>query len=155
MFLEAPDDWIEKIYVAESMLEDEEVMKKVRRFSWDAVENGVFGRCVIHRRHRESLPYSTAFLRTGRSSEEEKPLLMVLEDLQDPEMQDDHPNRRRCRSEWVFLTKTCVDITNPKVIRATMGSVYRIPFFYVEDVVSLKQKLQGRGIRFFCRTFTG
>ena len=27
MFLEAPDDWIEKIYVAESMLEDEEVMK--------------------------------------------------------------------------------------------------------------------------------
>ena len=26
MFLEAPDDWIEKIYVAESMLEDEEVM---------------------------------------------------------------------------------------------------------------------------------
>ena len=34
----------------------------------------------------------------------------------------------------VFLTKTCVDITNPKVIRATMGSVYRIPFFYVEDL---------------------
>ena len=26
MFLEAPDDWIEKIYVAESMLEDEEVI---------------------------------------------------------------------------------------------------------------------------------
>ena len=42
MFLEAPDDWIEKIYVAESMLEDEEVMTKVRRFSWEAVENGVF-----------------------------------------------------------------------------------------------------------------
>ena len=42
MFMEAPDDWIEKIYVAESMLEDEEVMKKVRRFSWEAVENGVF-----------------------------------------------------------------------------------------------------------------
>ena len=63
MFLEAPDDWIEKIYVAESMLEDEEVMKKVRRFSWDAVENGVCsGRCVIHRRHRESLPYSDSLL---------------------------------------------------------------------------------------------
>lgn len=62
MFLEAPDDWIEKIYVAESMLEDEEVMKKVRRFSWDAVENGVFSRCVIHRRHRESLPYSDSLL---------------------------------------------------------------------------------------------
>ncbi len=49
----------------------------------------------------------------------------------------------------VFLTKTCVDITNPKVIRSTMGSVYRIPFFYVEDVVSLKAELEGKGIRFF------
>ena len=27
MFLEAPDDWIVKIYAAESMLEDEVVMK--------------------------------------------------------------------------------------------------------------------------------
>ena len=36
-----------------------------------------------------------------------------------------------------------------------MGSVYRIPFFYVEDVVSLKQKLQGRGIRFFAAHLQG
>ena len=55
----------------------------------------------------------------------------------------------------VFLTKTCVDITNPKVIRATMGSVYRIPFLYVEDVVSLKQQLQDRGIRFFAAHLQG
>ena len=55
----------------------------------------------------------------------------------------------------VFLTKTCVDITNPKVIRATMGSIYRIPFFYVEDVVSLKQKLLNCGIRFFAAHLQG
>ena len=34
MFLEAPDEWIDKIYVAESMLSDDEVMEKVHRFSW-------------------------------------------------------------------------------------------------------------------------
>ncbi|MDE8682112.1 hypothetical protein PZH33_18975, partial [Blautia schinkii] len=62
MFLEAPDDWIEKIYVAESMLEDEEVMKKVRRFSWKQLRTVCSGRCVIHRRHRESLPYSDSLL---------------------------------------------------------------------------------------------
>ncbi len=32
MFLEAPDDWIEKVYVAESLLVDEEVMKKQSDF---------------------------------------------------------------------------------------------------------------------------
>ena len=36
-----------------------------------------------------------------------------------------------------------------------MGSVYRIPFFYVEDVVSLKQQLQGHGIRFFAAHLKG
>ena len=120
MFLEAPDDWIEKIYVAESMLEDEEVMKKVRRFSWDAVENGVF-------RQMCDTGNAGTIIRTGEGA----------------------------GVSGVFLTKTCVDITNPKVIRATMGSVYRIPFFYVEDVVSLKQKLQGRGIRFFAAHLQG
>ena len=42
MFLEAPENLIDRIYVAESMLEDEEVMQKVHRFSWEAVENSVF-----------------------------------------------------------------------------------------------------------------
>ena len=74
---------------------------------------------------------------------------MVLEDLQDPGNAGTIIRTGEGAGvSGVFLTKTCVDITNPKVIRATMGSVYRIPFFYVEDVVSLKQKLQGRGIRF-------
>ena len=157
MFLEAPDDWIEKIYVAESMLEDEEVMKKVRRFSWDAVENGVFRQMCDTQTPQGIL---TVLRQPSYELEdllkEEKPLLMVLEDLQDPGNAGTIIRTGEGAGvSGVFLTKTCVDITNPKVIRATMGSVYRIPFFYVEDVVSLKQKLQGRGIRFFAAHLQG
>ena len=130
MFLEAPDDWIEKIYVAESMLEDEEVMKKVRRFSWDAVENGVFRQMCDTQTPQGIL---TVLRQPSYELEdllkEEKPLLMVLEDLQDPG--NAGTIIRTGEGAGVsrgFLTKTCVDITNPKVIRATMGSVYRIPF---------------------------
>ena len=157
MFLEAPDDWIEKIYVAESMLEDEEVMKKVRRFSWDAVENGAFRQMCDTQTPQGIL---TVLRQPSYELEdllkEEKPLLMVLEDLQDPGNAGTIIRTGEGAGvSGVFLTKTCVDITNPKVIRATMGSVYRIPFFYVEDVVSLKQKLQGRGIRFFAAHLQG
>ena len=68
---------------------------------------------------------------------------MVLEDLQDPGNAGTIIRTGEGAGvSGVFLTKTCVDITNPKVIRATMGSVYRIPFFYVEDVVSLKQNFR-------------
>lgn len=157
MFLEAPDDWIEKIYVAESMLEDEEVMTKVRRFSWEAVENGVFRQMCDTQTPQGIL---TVLRQPSYELEdllkEEKPLLMVLEDLQDPGNAGTIIRTGEGAGvSGVFLTKTCVDITNPKVIRATMGSVYRIPFFYVEDVVSLKQKLQGRGIRFFAAHLQG
>ena len=88
--------------------------------------------------------------------EKENPMIVVLEDLQDPGNAGTiFRTAEGAGVDGVFLTKTCVDITNPKVIRATMGSVYRMPFVYVEDVVSLKEKLQGRGIRFFAAHLQG
>ena len=42
MFMEAPDQWIEKVYVSEHIQEDQELMEKVRKFSWEAVEDNVF-----------------------------------------------------------------------------------------------------------------
>ena len=145
MFMEAPDQWIEKVYVSEHILEDQELMEKVRKFSWEAVEDNVF-------RQMSDTQTPQGVLTVLKQN----PLFMVLEDLQDPGNAGTIIRTGEGAGvKAVFLTKTCVDITNPKVIRATMGSVYRIPFFYVEDVVSLKQKLQGHGIRFFAAHLKG
>ena len=157
MFLEAPDDWIEKVYVAESLLDDEEIMQKAGRFSWDAVENSVFRQMSDTQTPQGVL---TVLRQPSYQLEDllkqEAPLLMVLEDLQDPGNAGTILRTGEGAGvSGVFLTKTCVDITNPKVIRATMGSIYRIPFFYVEDVVLLKQKLQNCGIRFFAAHLQG
>ena len=84
------------------------------------------------------------------------PLLMVLEDLQDPGNAGTILRTGEGAGvSGIFLTRTCVDITNPKVIRGTMGSIYRVPFFYVEDVPSLKEMLKGRGIRLFAAHLQG
>lgn len=44
----------------------------------------------------------------------------------------------------IILSSDCVDIYNPKVLRATMGSVFHIPFFVSphlnEDIARLKEK---------------
>ena len=86
----------------------------------------------------------------------EAPLVMVLEDLQDPGNAGTiFRTGEGAGVTGVFLTKTCVDITNPKVIRSTMGSVYRMPFLYVEDVVSLKAELEQKGIRTFAAHLKG
>ena len=150
MFLEAPENLIDKIYVAESMLDDEEVIEKVRRFSWESVENGVFRQmCDTQTPQGILTVLRQPSYQMQDLLKEKNPLIMVLEDLQDPGNAGTIIRTGEGAGvSGVFLTKTCVDITNPKVIRATMGSVYRIPFLYVEDVVSLKQQLQDRGIRF-------
>lgn len=156
MFLEAPDNWVDKVYVAESML-DNEIMNKVRQFDWEAVGNGVFrqmcdtqtpqGILTILKMPRYDITEIAAV---------ENPLFMVLEDLQDPgNVGTIIRTGEGAGVNGVFLTKNCVDITNPKVIRATMGSIYRIPFFYVEDVVSLKHKLEDKNIRFFAAHLRG
>ena len=148
---------IDKIYVAESMLDDEEVMEKVRRFSWESVENGVFRQmCDTQTPQGILTVLRQPSYQMQDLLKEKNPLIMVLEDLQDPGNAGTIIRTGEGAGvSGVFLTKTCVDITNPKVIRATMGSVYRIPFLYVEDVVSLKQQLQDRGIRFFAAHLQG
>lgn len=157
MFLEAPLSWIDKVYVAESMEEDDEVMKKASQTSWETVADSVFRQMSDTQTPQGVL---TVLRKPSYHIEEivgkENPIIVVLEDLQDPGNAGTiFRTAEGAGVDGVFLTKTCVDITNPKVIRATMGSVYRIPFVYVEDVVSLKEKLQSRGIRFFAAHLQG
>lgn len=157
MFLEAPLSWIEKVYVSESMEKDEEVMEKASRTSWETVADPVFRQMSDTQTPQGVM---TVLRRPSYKPEDilksKNPMVIVLEDLQDPGNAGTiFRTAEAAGAEGIFLTRTCVDITNPKVIRATMGSVYRMPFMYVEDVVSLKEKLQNRGIRFFAAHLQG
>ena len=55
----------------------------------------------------------------------------------------------------VILSKESVDIYNPKVIRSTMGAVYRVPFLYVEDFTLLLQELRDRDVRLLAAHLKG
>ena len=48
--------------------------------------------------------------------------------------------------DGVVMTRRTVDITNPKVIRATMGSIYRVPFYVVEDMALAIDLLIKKGV---------
>ena len=157
MFGEAPREWVSKVYVSETLAGDAELMAQVEKLPYEVVADSVFRQMSDTQTPQGVL---TVLRQPSYQIEDllkqESPLLMVLEDLQDPGNAGTIIRTGEGAGiGGVFLTKTCVDITNPKVIRATMGSIYRIPFFYVEDVVSLKQKLQNCGIRFFAAHLQG
>ena len=84
------------------------------------------------------------------------PLVMILEDLQDPGNAGTilRTGRGR-RSKRGSSDKDLRGYHKPEVIRSTMGSVYRMPFLYVESVVSLAQELKDRNIRTFAAHLHG
>ena len=55
----------------------------------------------------------------------------------------------------VILSKGSVDIFNPKVIRSTMGSVFRVPFLYVEDTLAAMKLLQKHGVKLYAAYLSG
>ena len=55
----------------------------------------------------------------------------------------------------VILSKGSVDIFNPKVIRSTMGSIFRVPFLYVEDTPATMALLQKHGVKLYAAYLSG
>ena len=157
MFLEAPENLIDRIYVAESMLEDEEVMQKVHRFSWEAVENSVFRQMCDTQTPQGIL---TVLRQPSYQMEdllkEKNPLIMVLENIQDPgNLGTILRAGEGAGVTGIVMDANTADIYNPKVIRSTMGAVFRMPFFYVKDLPAAVKSLSSQGIRTYAAHLNG
>ena len=77
----------------------------------------------------------------------EKPLFLVLERLADPgNLGTMIRAGEGAGLSGVFLSRDCVDVYNPKVIRATMGAIYRVPFLYVDSLQETAAWLKEQGV---------
>ncbi len=84
------------------------------------------------------------------------PLYLLLENLQDPGNAGTILRTAEAAGVTaVFLTEGSVDFTNPKTVRSTMGSVFRVPHFYVDDVDKLLEKFRKKGITTFAAHLRG
>lgn len=78
--------------------------------------------------------------------EGEQPLIMALENLQDPgNLGTILRTGEGAGVTGILMSKDTVDVYNPKVVRSTMGSIFRIPFFYVENLTETVEGLGKRG----------
>ena len=55
----------------------------------------------------------------------------------------------------VIMSRDTVDIYNPKVVRSTMGSAFRVPFLYTDDLPGTVRELKAGGIRLFAAHLEG
>jgi TrmH family RNA methyltransferase len=55
----------------------------------------------------------------------------------------------------VIMNRQTVDLFNPKTIRSTMGSLYRVPFFVAEDLTETLRQLKEEGVKLYAAHLSG
>ena len=78
--------------------------------------------------------------------EDSEPLILALENLQDPgNLGTIVRTAEGAGVTGIVMSRETVDIYNPKVVRATMGSIFRVPFCYVENLTDWITLMNIRG----------
>ena len=81
---------------------------------------------------------------------------LVLENVQDPgNLGTMFRTGEGAGISGVIMDKCTVDIYNPKTIRSTMGSIFRVPFYITEDLHGTLGQLQEKGIRVYAAHLEG
>jgi TrmH family RNA methyltransferase len=82
--------------------------------------------------------------------------LLLLEDIRDPgNMGTMIRTAEGAGITGIISSSSSVDIFNPKVIRATMGSIYRMPYYQAEDFYETLQLIKKQGITIYAAHLQG
>ena len=160
MAREVPPERVAAVYVSDSFEEEHRSEAWLRRYRYEVVSDSVMRAmadtqtpqgvlCLVRQYH-----YSLDDLLAASGSR--APLLLALENLQDPgNLGTIVRTAEGAGVSGILLSEDCVDIYNPKVIRSTMGSVYRVPFCYAPDFQAALKHWQAAGVRLYAAHLKG
>jgi len=144
MFRETPKERIGKVYVSESFAKDPAHEGVFEGTDWEMLSDSVFAAvsdtktpqgvlCLVKMKEN----------RLEDMLEDTDGVWLVLENVQDPgNLGTIVRTGEGAGITGVIMSNGTVDIYNPKTIRATMGSIYRVPFCYAENMQAVMQKLK-------------
>lgn len=163
MFAEAPIERIHRVYIAQRA--DAELRSvhadKLEELPVEIVADDVFDKmsdtktpqgilCLVRRFHYEIDDMLAV------STNKKHSLFIILEDLQDPgNLGTVFRTGEGAGVDGIIMSSRTVDVYNPKVIRSTMGSVYRVPFLYTDDLCEAIRMLQKHGIDIYAAHLGG
>lgn len=146
MFAEIPKDRIEKVYASESfVMNNNDILTNVE---YEVVSDKVYSQMSDTKTPQgimavvRMLEYDISDIIKG-----DKPVVVILENIQDPgNLGTIIRTSEGAGVTGIIMSANTVDIYNPKVIRSTMGALFRMPFIYVPDIVDTSKRLKERGI---------
>ncbi len=157
MFSEVSEKDVEKVYISESLYNRKKQDLKLEQFPYEILSDSVFKHvsdtktpqgilCIVKQKEYD----------LEKLLQKENPHYIVLDNLQDPgNLGTIVRTAEGAGVTAVFMSRDTVDIYNPKTIRSTMGSVYRMPFLYVDSLTDLLREFRNRGISSYAAHLDG
>lgn len=168
MCLEAPFSWVDAIYVSESFHMDSKEWELLKEYMAAAQKEGITIRCEVV---SDSVFKAISDTQTPQGIlavvkmpkyelfellKGDRTLLLVLESIQDPgNLGTMIRTGEGAGITGIIMNRTTVDLFNPKTIRSTMGSIYRIPFFIAEDLEETINEVKKAGVSLYAAHLKG
>ena len=145
MVAETPADRLERVYVSESFYRHPPELRGLDLSKALIVDPQ--GIMAVVRQQENSLD---AIMKQPDA------LLLFLENIQDPgNLGTMMRTAEGAGVTGIIMSRETTDIYNPKTIRATMGSLYRMPFVYVDDFCETIRMAKAQGIRLYAAHLKG
>lgn len=155
MVEELPKDCLVKVFVAESYYKNPKNVNFLKKFQAEVVPDVVF-------RHMSDTQTPQGVLAVARQQHFTMEDLfcggpvLVLESIQDPgNLGTMLRTGEGAGIAGILANRETVDRYNPKVIRATMGSIYRVPFVVSNDLPEALKTLKKRGFSLYAAHLKG
>lgn len=158
MFREIPRKQLLEVYVSETFLQQPAGCKIAEQYEVIEVADSVFA----HMSQTQTPQGILAVVKQSRWTFEQllkksaNPLFLVLENIQDPgNLGTMLRSGEAAGITGIIASKGTVDLYNPKTVRATMGSIFRVPVVYTEDLLWTIEQLQQAGIAVYAAHLQG
>ena len=166
MVIETPVDKLKSVYVSEGFEQNpdnREILKEIQdnctkaNAIYEIVADNVF-KSVSDTQTPQGImavvampSYNLSELLSGNNTH-----LLILESIQDPgNLGTMVRTGEGAGVTGIIMNKTTVDLFNPKTIRSTMGSIYRVPFYVTDDLADTMKELQQQGISLYAAHLKG
>lgn len=147
MVEEAPKDRVVKVYASESYEKSNEEALKKLELEYEIVSDSVFCQMSDTKTPQGILAIVKMLDYSIEDLFKDIPLIVAVENLQDPgNLGTIIRTGEGAGITGILMSANTVDIYNPKTIRSTMGSIFRVPFVYEEDFFAAIDVLKSNSV---------
>lgn len=147
---EVPVDRLERLYVTQEFLQEHpEAVTSEQTLPYEVVTEQVL-KAMSDTQNPQGIlgvvrqqEYTIEEMCRGKKA----PMLLILENIQDPgNLGTMMRTAEAAGVAGVVMSRDTVDIYNPKVVRSTMGAIFRLPFAYVDSLDGVMEQCKELGI---------